>query len=227
MIVEFFNVEYSNAERKILNGINFSIESGEFYYIVGANGAGKSTILKLIYMQKKPDSGSILVGEFNSATIKRRQIPYLRRNVGIIFQDFNLLEEKSIYDNIAFPLRLSKLSGKEIKNRVFRALTDVGLHHRRYEKAGQLSGGEKQRVAIARALVNSPLIILADEPTGNLDWVVAEEIVELLEEINRKGTAVLMATHNKELITTHPHKTIFLENAIISDIKNPFLREPQ
>jgi len=226
MIVEFFNVDYFSRGRPILSDINYSIGKGEFYYIVGSNGAGKSTILQLIYMQKKSQNGSVLVGDYNSATIKRRHIPKLRRNVGIIFQDFKLLEEKNIYENIAFPLRISGFHGKEIRIRVFRALSDVGLHHRRYDFPHQLSGGEKQRAAIARALVNSPLIILADEPTGNLDWVVAEEIVELLEEINKKGTAVLMATHNKELITGHPHKTIFLEEGKILDVKDPFQKEP-
>jgi cell division transport system ATP-binding protein len=169
----------------------------------------------LIYCDLFPSTGNVIVDKFSSSTIKKYQIPYLRRKVGVVFQDFKLLPDRNVYDNIAFALQAVGARKRAIKSRVLSLLTQVGLNHKRYHMPTTLSGGEKQRAAIARALANEPFILLADEPTGNLDPEASRGIIELLEKINKSGTAVCMATHNYELIRYAPHRTIVLENGFI------------
>jgi cell division transport system ATP-binding protein len=166
-------------------------------------------------MDLLPSQGNVIVDKYSSSSIKRKQIPYLRRKVGVVFQDFKLLPDRNVYDNIAFALQVIGMRKREIKSRVLSVLTQVGLNHKRYHMPDLLSGGEKQRVGIARALANEPFILLADEPTGNLDPEASRGIVELLEKINQGGTAVCMATHNYDLIRLAPHRTILLENGQI------------
>ncbi|MCR4440182.1 MAG: cell division ATP-binding protein FtsE [bacterium] len=180
--------------------VNLDVHRGEFVFLVGPSGAGKSTVLKLIYMDERPQEGVVMVHDFDSLHIKRKQIPYLRRLLGIVFQDFRLLPDRDVFENVAFALRVTGAKRREIRRKVLRVLAEVGLSHKRHRMPDELSGGEQQRVAIARALVNEPLALLADEPTGNLDPDTAREVLELLEKINLKGTAVLMATHNYALV---------------------------
>jgi len=206
-------IELSNVKAKYPGGeglelVNLSVRPGEFVYLVGPSGAGKSSVLKLIYMDIFPQSGYVKVDGYNSLTIKKRHIPYLRRRLGIIFQDFKLLTDRNVYDNVAFTLHVTNTRRQEIKRRVLRVLAEVGLSHKRSKMPHELSGGEQQRVAIARALVNEPIILLADEITGNLDPVSEEEIVQLLEKINSKGTAILMATHDDRLIRGQNRKIV-------------------
>jgi cell division transport system ATP-binding protein len=222
-MIEFFNIGVEHQKRFLLKDICLKINKGEFVYLIGKTGAGKTTLLRLIYMDIFPSRGNVLIDKFSSSNIKKQQIPLLRRKVGVVFQDFKLLPDRNAYDNIAFALRVIGASRNEIKSRVLHMLTQVGLNHKRYHKPHMLSGGEKQRVAIARALINEPFILLADEPTGNLDPEASRDIVELLEFINKSGTAVCMATHNYDLIRVAPHRTILLENGEIKreiDIKN-------
>jgi cell division transport system ATP-binding protein len=203
-VVRMTNVRVLYPGGEGLKRVNLTVRPGEFVFLVGPSGAGKSTALRLIYMAERPTDGQVVVGRFNSHTIKSKEIPYLRRQLGIIFQDFKLLEDRNIYDNVAFALQVTGTKRRDIKRKVLRALANVGLSHKRYKMPQELSGGEQQRVAIARALVNDPFILLADEPTGNLDPVTAQGIMELLEKINARGTAVLMATHNYALFESRP-----------------------
>jgi cell division transport system ATP-binding protein len=164
-----------------------------------------------------PNKGNVIVSSFSSSNIKKKNIPYLRRKVGVIFQDFKLLMDRNVFDNVAFAMKVVGAPRKQIKSRALSVLTQVGLHHRRYHMPSKLSGGEQQRAVIARALVNEPFILLADEPTGNLDPEASEDILDLLEDINKKGTAVLMATHNYSLIKKYPHRTLTLENGLLNE----------
>lgn len=203
-VVRLTNVHLRYRGGEGLKGVNLTVRAGEFVFLVGPSGAGKSTVLRLIYMAEPPSDGQVVVGRFNSNKIAPKEIPYLRRQLGIIFQDFKLLEDRNVYDNVAFTLQATGAKRKDIKRKVLRALANVGLSHKRYKMPNELSGGEQQRVAIARALVNDPLILLADEPTGNLDPVTTQGIMDLLEKINARGTAVLMATHNYSLFESRP-----------------------
>jgi cell division transport system ATP-binding protein len=209
-MIQFFNVDLHYGNRRILSHITFHINKGEFVYIIGQTGVGKSSILKLIYFDEFPDSGTIIVDQYSSAKIKLRDIPFVRRKVGVVFQDFKLLPDRNVFENVAFALRVTGAPSSVIKKKVLLVLNEVGLGHRRNQYPRELSGGEQQRVAIARALVNEPTILLADEPTGNLDPKSAIEILEVLESINKRGTAVLMATHNYSLIKQFPHQTLSL-----------------
>jgi cell division transport system ATP-binding protein len=209
-MIQFFNVDLRYGDKQILHHITFHILKGDFVYIIGPTGVGKSSILKLIYFEEFPDAGTIIVDQYSSAKIKPRDIPYVRRKVGVVFQDFKLLPDRNVFENIAFALRVTGAPSSIIKKKVLLVLNEVGLGHRRNHYPRELSGGEQQRVAIARALVNEPTIVLADEPTGNLDPKTAVEILELLESINKRGTAVLMATHNYSLIKQFPHQTLSL-----------------
>lgn len=220
-MIELFNVSVNIANRPILDNVNLKIHKGEFVYLIGKTGAGKTTLLRLIYMDLFPDKGNVIVDTYSSSTIKKRQIPFLRRRAGVIFQDFKLLYDRNVFENVAFSLRVAGVRRREIKPRVLSVLTRVGLHHKRYHMPQNLSGGEQQRVVIARALVNEPFILLADEPTGNLDPEAAQGILELLENINRGGTAVLMATHNYEVIRQYPHRTMLLENGQLTQETPP------
>jgi len=210
-MIQFFNVNLYYGDNEILKHITFKIDKGEFVYLIGPSGAGKSSIINLINFAQFPDSGTVIVNQYSSAKIKYKQIPHVRRSLGVIFQDFKLLGDRNVYDNIALTLRVTGSRSSEVSKRVLRILAEVGLGHKRNNYPRNLSGGELQRVAIARALINNPFILLADEPTGNLDPQSAMEILELLEEINRRGTAVLMATHNYSLIGKYPHRTLSVE----------------
>lgn len=203
-MISFINVTCSFRKNAGVKDLNFSIDDGEFVFLTGPSGAGKSTLLRLIYMDLFPEKGKVLIRDFDSSRIKDRQIPYLRRKVGMIFQDFQLLKDRNVYQNVAIALYASHYKTREIKSRVYDILNQVGLGHRVHHRATELSGGEQQRVAIARALVKEPMVLLADEPTGNLDPRVSIELINLLSKINKKGTAVIVATHNYSLIKRVP-----------------------
>jgi cell division transport system ATP-binding protein len=198
-----------------LSNATFSVAKGEFVFLTGPSGAGKSTILKLIYMEERPTDGEVRVAGMSSVTIRPRDIPKLRRRLGIVFQDFRLLEDRTAEANVAFALEVTDAPRSTIGNKVSRALTQVGLASKAMSHPRELSGGEQQRVAIARALVNDPLLLVADEPTGNLDDRATRGIFQLLREINASGTAVLMATHNLDLIRRSDYRTIELNRGQI------------
>jgi cell division transport system ATP-binding protein len=198
-----------------LSNASFNVAKGEFVFLTGPSGAGKSTILKLIYMEERPTTGEVRVGGMSSVTIRPRDIPQLRRRLGIVFQDFRLLEDRTAEANVAFALEVTGAPRSAIGNKVARVLTQVGLASKATSYPRELSGGEQQRVAIARALVNDPLVLVADEPTGNLDERATRGVFQLLREINASGTAVMMATHNLELIRRSDYRTIELNRGQI------------
>ena len=199
-MISFKNVSCTFEGGAGIENATFDIEPGEFVCIIGPTGAGKTTFLKLIYMDIFPEEGTVRVDKYNSDKIKKRSIPMLRRKVGMVFQDFELLKDRSVFDNIAIPLHVQGVGMKMVKDEVENVLERLGISDRRDHLPSQLSGGEQQIVSLARALVKDPLVILADEPTGNLDPAASLKVIELLEEINRDGTAVLMATHNFSLV---------------------------
>lgn len=211
-MLSFNHVSFGYNGNEIFSDLHFNLGNGEFCFLVGKSGAGKSTLLQLIYMNLKPDSGSIQVGDYNSDIIKLKEIPYLRRRLGIVFQDFKLFKDRTVFENLSFVLHATNTPKAEIYRKINNALSDVGLSHRSKAFPSELSGGEQQRVAIARAVINDPVLILADEPTGNLDPTTGKEILDIFLKINKRGTAVLFATHNYELIKTHTAKVIKLEN---------------
>lgn len=201
-----------------LNGVNMHIDDGEFVFLVGQSGSGKSTIIKLLTGELKPTSGSILVNGYKMESIKRSSIPYMRRTLGVIFQDFRLIENKTVYENVAFAMRVIGAPSKEIKTRVPYVLELVGLENKGRRLPNELSGGEQQRVAIARALINNPMMIIADEPTGNLDPARSFEIMLLLEQINALGTTVMVVTHEKGLVDRFTKRVVAIdEGRVISD----------
>ncbi len=201
-----------------LNGINMHIDDGEFVFLVGQSGSGKSTIIKLLTAELKPTSGSVLVNGYKLETIRRSRVPHLRRTLGVIFQDFRLIENKTVYENVAFAMRVVGAHPKEIKKRVPYVLELVGLENKHRRLPSELSGGEQQRVAIARALVNNPTMIIADEPTGNLDPARSFEIMLLLEQINALGTTVMVVTHEKGLVDRFTKRVIAIdEGKVIRD----------
>ena len=203
---------------KALRGVSMKIEDGEFVFLVGPSGSGKSTIIKLLTAELAPTGGCVNVNGFQLEKIRSRAIPYLRRTLGVIFQDFRLIENKTVYDNVAFAMRVIGASEKEIKKRVPYVLELVGLENKGRRLPNELSGGEQQRVAIARALVNNPSVIIADEPTGNLDPARSLEIMMLLEQINALGTTVMVVTHEKELVNRFTKRVVAInEGLIISD----------
>ncbi len=199
-----------------LQNINVKIDAHEFVYVVGPSGAGKSTFIKLMYAQERPTKGKIFVNNFDLDRIKTRQLPKFRRQIGVIFQDYKLLPTLSVYENVAFALEVIEVPRKEIKQRVFDVLDLVKLKHKLKSRPDELSGGEQQRVAIARALVNQPSLVIADEPTGNLDPDTSWEIMQIFEEINFRGTTVVMATHNKEIVNKMRKRVIAIESGTIS-----------
>ena len=210
-------MEYDNGT-KAIQGITLTIEDGEFVFLVGPSGSGKSTIIKLLTAELKPTSGSVLVNGYQLESIKRASIPYMRRTLGVIFQDFRLIENKTVYENVAFAMRVIGAPEKEIQKRVPYVLELVGLETKGRRLPNELSGGEQQRVAIARALVNNPSVIIADEPTGNLDPARSLEIMMLLEQINALGTTVLVVTHERELVNRFTKRVVAIsEGRIISD----------
>ena len=202
-----------------LNGVSFKIEDGEFVFVIGHSGAGKSTLIKLLLCEEKHTSGKVIVNDFKLNKMKSRKIPSLRRSMGVVFQDFRLIESMTVYENVAFAMRVIGASNKAIRRRVPYVLGVVGLGHKSKNYPKELSGGEQQRVALARALVNNPKTIIADEPTGNVDPALAREIMELLLEINKKGTTVMVITHDKKLVDDFNKRVITLKDGqIVSDI---------
>lgn len=203
-----------------LNDVSVHIDEGEFVFIVGDSGSGKSTLIKLLLRELLPTSGTIEVNGVDVGKLKHRKIPKFRRNIGVVFQDFRLLKDRNVYENVAFAQRVTQVSNKEIKKNVPSVLSIVGLAGKYKARPKQLSGGEQQRVALARALVNNPPILLADEPTGNLDPKNSWEIMKLLEEINEQGTTVLVVTHNREIVNAMKKRVVTMnKGVIISDQK--------
>jgi cell division transport system ATP-binding protein len=211
MIQAFHVTKQYDRESQALSDVTLQIERGEFCFLTGPSGAGKTTFLKLVFREELPSQGQILVGGRNVTAIPPRQIPELRRSIGVVFQDFKLLKRRTILENVAFVLRILGVPAKEQKRRAFAALKSVGLHHKMHAYPLQLSGGEQQRVAIARALINEPILLLADEPTGNLDPDMAQEIMSLFQEVNSRGTTVLVATHDREMIQRLGKRVISLD----------------
>lgn len=197
------------------NGIDVSIKAGEFVYVVGPSGAGKSTFIKMMYREEKPSSGTIMINGINLAKLKTSKVPLLRRNIGVVFQDFKLLPTLTVYENVAFALEVTEEQPKYIKKQVMETLDLVNLKHKARMLPTELSGGEQQRVSIARSIVNSPKVVIADEPTGNLDPETSWEIMSIFDEINTRGTTVVMATHNKEIVNRIKHRVIAIEGGKI------------
>lgn len=216
-MIEFKNVSkvYMN-DVVALSNINITIKRGEFVFLVGPSGAGKSTFVKLLMREIEPTAGTIVVSDTDITTLSRKQIPYYRRKVGMIFQDFRLIPTLNIYENVAFAMRIIQASNKEIKKRVPLVLAMVGLSHKYKDFPNQLSGGEQQRVSIARAIVNNPSILIADEPTGNLDPETANDIMNIISDINRAGTTVLMATHAKNIVNDMKKRVLAIEKGILA-----------
>lgn len=201
---------YSNNV-KAINGLNIEIKKGEFVYIVGPSGAGKSTFIKMIYREEKPTKGDIFIDKVNLATMKEKHIPMLRRKIGVVFQDFRLLPTLTVYENVSFALEVIEEDPSAIKRKVMDVLDIVHLKNKARFLPHELSGGEQQRIAIARAIVNEPDVLIADEPTGNLDPDTAWEIMDILDDINRQGTTIIMATHNKEIVNTIKKRVIAID----------------
>ncbi|KHF37813.1 cell division ATP-binding protein FtsE [Halalkalibacter okhensis] len=197
---------------KAINGISIRIEKGEFVYVVGPSGAGKSTFIKLMYREEKPTKGDIVIDNINLAKLKEKAIPKLRRKMGVVFQDFKLLPTLTVFENVAFALEVIEENPNVIKRKVMDVLEIVNLKNKARSLPDELSGGEQQRVAIARAVVNSPEVLIADEPTGNLDPDTAWEIMDILDDINHRGTTVIMATHNKDIVNTIKKRVIAIES---------------
>ena len=218
-MIEFTEVVKSYDQgNKALNGVTMQIEDGEFCFLVGPSGSGKSTIIKLITGELRPTSGTVHVNGYSLERIRKREVPFLRRTVGVVFQDFRLIETKTVYDNVAFAMRVIGAQEAEIKERVPYVLELVGLETKSRRHPNELSGGEQQRLAIARALVNNPSTIIADEPTGNLDPARSLEIMSLLQEINNLGTTILVVTHEKDLVERFGKRVIVLdEGLVVSD----------
>ena len=216
-MIEFKKVKKSYIEgNKALRGISMQIEDGEFCFLVGPSGSGKSTIIKLITGELKPTSGSVHVNGYSLERIRKREIPYLRRTVGVVFQDFRLIDNMTVYENVAFAMRVVGARTQEIRDRVPYVLDLVGLETKSRRHPGELSGGEQQRLAIGRALVNNPSTIIADEPTGNLDPARSMEIMTLLQEINNLGTTILVVTHEQNLVEHFSNRVITIEDGLIT-----------
>ncbi len=216
MIQAFHVYKQYDRESMALSDVTLNVGKGEFCFLTGPSGAGKTTFLKLVFREELPSQGQILVGGRNVTAIPDGQIPELRRSIGVVFQDFKLLKRKTILENVAFVLRILGAPPREQKRRAFAALKAVGLHHKMHAYPLQLSGGEQQRVAIARALMNEPMLLLADEPTGNLDPDMAQEIMRLFLEVNARGTTVLVATHDREMIQRMAKRVISLEKGRVA-----------
>ncbi len=217
-MIELKDVCVEYLGRKSLDRVSLHIAPGEFVYLLGPSGAGKSTLLKLLYMDILPTTGLLRIGEFNSRDIRKREIPHLRRQLGIVFQDFRLLRDRTIYDNIAFALMVTDTPRQDVPKKVMKVLAQVGLSTKKNRMPYELSGGEQQRVVIARALVNNPIVLLADEPTGNLDPETSTEIMDLLVRINAEGTAIIMATHDYETVKRLPRRIIRIEQGSTTEM---------
>ncbi|MBQ5977767.1 MAG: cell division ATP-binding protein FtsE [Oscillospiraceae bacterium] len=217
-MVEMKNVKvvYQSSDTVALDDVSMSIKEGEFVFLVGPSGSGKTTVMKLITGEVRADAGEIIVNDFNMRTIRRRKLPKMRRTIGAIFQDYRLIENMNVYDNVAFAMRVVGAPNREIRKRVPYVLELVGLEGREKRLPNELSGGEQQRVAIARALVNNPRMIVADEPTGNLDPVRSLELMLLFEKINEMGTTILVVTHEKELVNAFSKRVISIEGGHVA-----------
>ena len=222
-------VVYRSSDTVALDGVSMSINEGEFVFLVGPSGSGKTTIMKLLTGEIRADAGKIVINDFDMRDIKIRKLPKMRRTLGVVFQDFRLIDNMNVYDNVAFAMRVTGVRNKKIKKRVPEVLALVGLEGREKRMPKELSGGEQQRVAIARALVNNPRMIVADEPTGNLDPVRSMELMLLLEKINMDtGTTILVVTHEKELVNALNKRVIYIsEGKIISDRKGGYFDETE
>jgi len=219
-MIHFYHVtkrfdRYSTA----LHDLTFQIEKGEFVFLTGPSGAGKSTLLKLILRQMTPTEGQVVVNGRNLNTIRRSALPFFRREIGMVFQDFKLIERMTVFENLSFILTVLNVAPREHKRKAYAALRAVDLHHRMNSYPLQLSGGEQQRVAIARALINDPLVLIADEPTGNLDPDMSQDIVRIFNDANLRGSTVLLATHDRDLIRESGRRVITLEHGRISEEK--------
>ncbi len=204
------------SRRSVFEKLSVTIKQGEMVYLVGPTGSGKTTLLRLLYMDKLPEQGAAIVGKFNSQSIKPSEIPFLRRSIGVVFQDFQLLPDRNAFDNVAFAMYATGQSGRRVQTRVMQVLSRVGLSHKRNRFPHELSGGEQQRVVIARAIINEPWILLADEPTGNLDPNVADETIKLLISLHRQGMTLFMATHDYRLVRTYPARTLaFMKGQLV------------
>jgi cell division transport system ATP-binding protein len=218
--LDHVKVKYPSAKTYALNDINVKIDDGEFVFVVGSSGSGKTTLIKLLLKEMEPTSGKITLGDYDYSKMKRKHIPKLRRKMGVVFQNFRLLKDRTVYENVAFAQRVVETPPRFIRRQVPAMLTLVGLADKYKSYPRQLSGGEQQRVALARALVNKPEILLADEPTGNLDPKNSWEIMRLLEDVNKKGTTVIVVTHNKEIVNMMQKRVITIKKGeIISDEK--------
>ena len=218
-MIQFFNVSKTySGDVPALDGVSMQIEKGEFVFITGKSGAGKTTLLRLVFRADLPSKGTVLVNNFNIARLQKESIPYLRRNIGVVFQDFKLLPQKTVFENIAFALEVTGTPKKEIAPRVMRLLQYIRLKDRRDEFPLRLSGGEQQRIAIARAIITNPPIVLADEPTGNLDPEISMDIMQLFQEINQRGATVVIATHDVDLIKKMRKKVFCLDKGKLIDI---------
>lgn len=217
-VIKMNNVSVHYDNNVVLDKLSFRLGIGEFCYLTGRTGAGKSSFLKLLYRDIKPDEGTVHVADFDVSSLPDRKVPHLRRRLGVVFQDFQLLPDRTVFENIAFALEVTGQKKKFIKQRVLEVLGLVGLSHKRKAMPDDLSGGEQQRVVIARALANEPRILLADEPTGNLDPEASSNIMDLLKVINNRGMAVLMVTHDYEVIKKHPFRTIRIHDGKLEEI---------
>jgi cell division transport system ATP-binding protein len=228
-------IEFSHVNKRFdgkftaLSDINLFIDKGEFVFLTGASGAGKTTLLKHIYMEELPSTGQVFVCGYESKYIRPRDIPRLRRKLGIVFQDFRLLYDRNVFENVAFAIRVTGVKERLVKRKVFEVLAQTGLSHKTAYMPAQLSGGEQQRVCIARAIANDPMVLIADEPTGNLDIDISLEIFDLLKTINSWGTTVIMATHDIHIIGKYHYRRITLDHGFItggsnSTVKPKFLR---
>ena len=220
MIITLNNISFSYPAKEIFNSANLEIKRGEFLFVVGESGIGKTTLLKLLYFNSRPESGEVIFDDYNSSNIDKSEIPFLRRKIGIVFQDFKLLNDRNVFENIAIPLYISSTKKDVIKKRVYDTASKLGLMEHLNEMPYDLSGGEQQRVAIARAVVTEPILLLADEPTGNLDPFVALDIVRLLNDINKAGTTLIMATHNFDIVKKFSDKRIIqVKNKQLFDVR--------
>ncbi|MCK5826609.1 MAG: cell division ATP-binding protein FtsE [Desulfuromusa sp.] len=222
-MIQLYNVskKYSGDAAAALKDLTLKVGKGEFLYITGASGAGKTTLLRMLYAAEKPTRGQILIDRQNVSRIRSRQIPFLRRKIGVVFQDFKLLQSRTVYENVAFALEAQGKKRYEVSKKVYQVLKEVGLEHRLQRKPLELSGGEQQRIAIARALVVDPLILLADEPSGNLDQTVTFEIMDLFKRANARGTTVLLATHDHSLNQRFPRRVLTLDQGVLVGDQRP------
>lgn len=218
-MIETFHVTkaYEQGDRPALRDVSMRVNKGEFVFLTGPSGAGKSTLLKIIFAAEQPSSGQVFVNNENIAKLRSRDIPRLRRQVGVVFQDFKLIPQRTVFENIAYTLRVLGKSDDEVRNRVYKMLKSVGLFHKQHVFPQALSGGEQQRIAVARALVNDPPILLADEPTGNLDSDTTEAVMELLTRAHARGTTLLVVTHDRNLIQRIGKRVFHLEAGVLND----------